>query len=666
MAQSRKVTGVVTDAADGSPIPGARVFVNGTSIGTVTDARGVFQLNIPTKHKTLTVTYLGMNTLQLPITPTMNIKMSANEKMLDEAVVVAYGKMKKSAITGSAKEIKSEEIANHVTANAVNSLSGKASGVQTTSSTGAPGSAPVVRIRGIGSMEASSSPLYIVDGAPTELGIQNINPQDIAGISILKDAAASAIYGARGANGVIIVTTKRAKKGDPARITFDAKWGSNSRLIPQYDVITDPAQYYETQYRAMYNSVVYNGGTAAQAYAFANKNLLDRNNGGLGYQVYTVPQGENLIGTNFKLNPHATLGYSDGTYTYRPDDWYDETYHNSFRQEYNVSVSGNEGRINYFASIGYLNDGGYVNNSRYQRYTGRTNIDYQAKDWLKVTTNMAFTHNDSRLPNYDATRWASTSNLFYVTNSVAPIYPLYVRDAQGNIMINNGLTVYDANQTNFTRPGIQGNAVRDNQYDNRRSYSDIFVGQWGAHLDPFKETVLDGLTFDVNYNVQAYNNRTRYLYSPFGGGSSVEGAVDVAHSRTLAINQQYLLNYTKTFDKVHNLTVLAGYEQYKVKDQNMEASNDRLFDPYVGELNNAKGPGEDKDMSSSTDNLSRAGWLGRVQYNYDEKYYASASIRRDASSKFAPGHRWGTFGSVGAAWQITKEEFMKPTNGWTT
>ena len=211
------------------------------------------------------------------------------------------------------------------------------------------------------------------------MSITNLNPQDIASISIQKDAASNALYGARAANGVVIVTTKKAKQGAPAKINFDARWGSNSRLIPQYDVITDPAEYYETHYKALYNSKYYHGSTAAEAYAYADQYLLDQKNGGLGYLVYTVPEGERLIGTNFKLNPHAKLGYSDGTYYYKPDDWYDETFHNSFRQEYNASVSGSNDRMNYYASVGYLRDGGAVANSRYERYTALTNIDYQAK-----------------------------------------------------------------------------------------------------------------------------------------------------------------------------------------------------------------------------------------------------------------------------------------------
>ena len=654
MAQGRKVTGVVTDAANGNPLQGVRIFVNKTSVGTVTDAKGVFQLSVPSQHKMLTASFVGYKTLEVPVSTSMNIKMEVNQKMLDEAIVVAYGTVKKSSFTGSASDVKSEEISQHVTSNAVNAVVGKVAGLQASSTSGDPGSAPTIRIRGIGSMTADgSAPLYIVDGAPTELGINNINPQDIESISVLKDAAASAIYGARGANGVIIVTTKRAKKGQPAKITLDAKFGSNSRLVPQYDVISDPAEYYETQYRAMYNSIAYHGGTAAQAYAYANTNLLDRNNGGLGYLVYTVPKGENLIGTNFKLNPHATLGYTDGTYTYRPDNWYDETFHNSFRQEYNVSISGSEGKLSYYTSLGYLNDGGFVANSRYQRYTSRTNIDYQAKSWLKFSTNMGFTHNDTQKPSYGTT-WGSSGNLFYVVNNIGPIYPLYVRDAQGNIMTQGGRKVYDSNQTGFSRPSIVGNAVRDNEFDYEKHYTDIFTGQWQAVLTP-----VEGLSLTANLSLQSYNTRVGSLSSTFADGSSVDGMADVSQNRTFGVNQQYLANYTRTFADVHNVSILGGYEQYKVKDQYLEGSNDHLYDPYIGELDNALGSLK-RVASSYSDNLMREGFLGRVQYDYSGKYFGSASIRRDASSKFAPGHRWGTFGSIGGAWQINKETFMEP------
>ena len=319
--------------------------------------------------------------------------------------------------------------------NITNALSGQVAGIQTVNANGAPGASATVRIRGIGSMSSSNAPLYVVDGVPYDGDMSSINPQDIESLSVLKDAAANSIYGARGANGVILITTKSAKT-EKAKVTFDAKWGSNSRMVPQYDVI-GTAEYYETQYKTLYNSKIYTGSSKAEAYNYADKTLLDAKNGGLGYLVYTVPDGEKLIGNNFKLNPNAKLGYSDGKYYYTPDDWYDEVFSSNFRQEYNVNISGRSDKLNYYASVGYLNDSGIIQNSAYKRYTGRAKVDYQAKEWLKVGTNIAYTYSDSQAPDYqDGDSWGSSANLFYVSNTIAPIYPLYVRNADGSIAIN--------------------------------------------------------------------------------------------------------------------------------------------------------------------------------------------------------------------------------------
>ena len=653
MAQTSRVTGTVVDES-GEPVIGASVLVDGTSRGAVTNIDGVFVIeNVPSTAETITVSYVGFQTQKLNITRgrDMNIVLRMDAEMLDEVLVVAYGTTKRSAFTGSAMEVKTEDIANHVTSSATNALVGKVAGVQATSA-GGPGSAPTIRIRGIGSYAAGSTPLYIIDGVPMDQSVASVNPSDIESMSVLKDASASAIYGARGANGVVIITTKKAKGAQDARVTFDAKFGSNSRLIPQYDVISDPGQYYETQYKALYNSIAYNGGTPQEAYAFADKNLYDQNNGGLGYQVFTVPEGQKLIGTNFRLNPNATLGYSDGNYYYTPDDWYNEVFHNSFRQEYNVSVTGGTDRLSYFASAGYLNDGGNVSNSRYQRYSSRSNVEYQAKKWLKLTTNMSFTHTDQQAQNSEGF-WGSSGNIFYITNNMGAIYPLYVRNADGSLKVENGRQVYDSNQTGFMRPSVVGNAVRDNEYNSRKTYTDIFMGQWGATVTP-----IEGLDFTANLSATSINSRRNILYSVFASGAASDGGVDVTHSRRFAINQQYMVNWNKTFNEVHNVSVLAGYEQYKVKSSYLEGYNDHLYDPYIGELDNAKGM-DQKSVGSSTSNKMNEGFFGRLQYDYANKYFFNASIRRDASSIFAPGHRWGTFGSVGAAWALNEEDFLK-------
>ena len=649
------VTGKVVAESDGQPVAGAYVLVNGTTIGTITDAEGKFGIkSVPADAKEIIVTFLGFSTASAPVqAEPLHIVMKEDSHFLDETIVVAYGTATKSSFTGSAAMVKAETIENRVTTNVTNALSGTTPGVQVISSSGDPASnGSSIRIRGFGSMSASNAPLMIVDGMPYDGAISDINPSDVESMSVLKDAAASAIYGARGANGVVLITTKKATSSD-AVVKFDAKWGSNSRLIPQYDVIDDPALYYETHYRQMYNSQIYAGKTPAEAYAFADANLFNEKNGGLGYKVYTVPEGQKFIGTNFKLNPNATPGYSDGQYTYLADDWYNETFHNSFRQEYNLSVSGRKDKFSYYASAGFLDDGGIVSNSDYRRFTARINAEYQAKKWLKLTTNISYSHSDSKAASYDS-GYGSSGNVFYITNNIGPIYPLYVRDAEGNIMYENGYKVYDSNQTNFKRPSIVGNAVRDNEINTNKTYADVINGKIGVVISPVK-----GLDLTANVGLMNDNTRYNYLYSAFASGSSVDGQASVGHSRIFALNTQYLASYKTDFKgSKHNLDLLAGYELYSLKLQSLSGSNDHLFDPTIGELNNADGTSQ-KSVGSYTADYMTQGFLARVQYDYAGKYFLSGSYRRDASSRFHKDHRWGNFGSVGAAWLISQEGFMK-------
>lgn len=659
MAQEINVSGTVIDYSNGEPVPYASVHLEGTMTGTSTDGDGNYSIRLP-HGGNLVFSSIGYITVKEAVNASMvlNIVMEPDTEHLEETIVVAYGTATKSSFTGSASMIGAETIESRVSTDVTAALAGTTPGVQIISSSGDPAAGGgTIRIRGIGSMSASNAPLYIVDGMPYDGSIADINPADVESMSILKDASASAIYGARGANGVVLITTKRASGSSDSKIRFDAKWGSNSRLIPQYDVITDPAQYYETHYRMMYNSQVYAGKSPSEAYAYADANLFNHNNGGLGYQVYTIPDGQKFIGEDFKLNPSAVLGYSDGEYYYIPDDWYGLTFSDSFRQEYNLSVSGAKDKLNYYGSIGYLNDGGIVSNSDYQRYTARINVDYQAKPWMKVTSSMSYAHSDSQTASYSSS-YGSSSNIFYVTNMMGPIYPLYVRDASGQIMTENGMKVYDSNQTNFIRPAFVGNAVRDNEVNRKKTYTDFITGKWGVTLTP-----VQGLSLSANIGLTNDNSRYNALYSRFGSQSSTDGLAYVSHDRTFAVNNQYLAEYKTDFgDSGHNLNVLAGYEMYKLKVQFLEGQNDHLFNPLVGELGNADGVSSRQTSSYTADYMTH-GFLARVQYEYGNKYFASASYRRDGSSRFAPGHRWGNFGSVGAAWLISNEGFMSGA-GW--
>ena len=656
-AQNITVKGTVKDTA-GEGIVGANIILKGNrTVYTMTDIDGSFSLNVPA-NGVLEVLCMGYQGQDVQVNNRTNIEVVLldDSQLLDETIVVAYGTATKSSFTGSAAQVKAESIEKKIATNVTSALSGTTPGVQVISNSGDPtDNAGSIRIRGISSISGSTTPLIVVDGVPYDGNISDINPQDVESMSVLKDASASAIYGHRGANGVVLITTKKGQAGD-GLVRFEGRVGVNSRLIPQYDVITNPAEYYEQWYTMMYNSYLYSDHTPAESHAYANKNLLDNNNGGLGYLVYTLPEGERLVGTNFKLNPNATLGYYDGEYYYLPDDWYNEVFHNSIRQEYNLSASGSTGKANYYASVGYLDDKGFVSNSGFKRYSARLNAEYQAKSWMRFNTSMSFTHTDSQMADYDAGTFGSSGSVFYASQSLAPIYPLYVRklDENGNpyIVTDSGRIRYDSNNTNQTRPNLVGNAVRDNEYDYTQQYVDVVNGKFGTVLTPIK-----GLSLQANIGFTSYTSRYRSLSSQFAGSSGSDDYIYVSSGRQFSINKQFLAEYKLEFGK-NNFDILAGYESFSRLVSSQSGHNTHLYNPYIPELNNADGTGDEVAANSSSTNYMTMGFLSRAQYDFDGRYFVSASYRRDASTRFADGHRWGNFGSIGGAWLINKEPWF--------
>ncbi|MBM6944109.1 TonB-dependent receptor [Bacteroides gallinaceum] len=605
----------------------------------------------------MVVSFIGLQTQELDIRPVMKVVLKSDAEVLDEVMVVAYGTAKKSTFTGSAATIKNDKIASRQTSNITNALTGQVAGVQTTSNTGQPGKDAEVRIRGIGSISASNRPLYVVDGVPYDGELSAISSTDIESMTVLKDAASNALYGARGANGVILITTKRGANGE-ARVNFNAKWGVNKRGIASYERITDPGKFYELNYASIYNAdlegYLANGDLAA-ANAYANQAMLS--SAYLGYQVFSVPNGEQLIGMDGKLNPNAKLGYSDGTYTYLPDDWTDELFQNNLRQEYNLSVSGANEKLNYYMSAGYLDDQGIVPNSGFQRYSARLKADYQVKPWLKMSGNVSFTHYDSR--EQDTESGTSNANAFYAANIIGAIYPMYVRDAKGNIMVDNrGSQRYDyGSDTNFSRSNVIPNAnpLASYMLDKMEYSGDVVSGKWGADID-----IWGGIKARINIGVDAnnvhYSNMVNPFYGQYSETSGVGGIVSVATQRTFSTNQQYLLTYNRTFNHVHNVDILAGHENYNYKYQYLYGQREKVYNPNIPELNNAI---SNQINESYTQKYATEGWLFRGQYDYDGKYFASVSYRHDASSCFAPENRWGNFWSVGAGWLINREKFME-------
>ena len=653
-AQTTKVTGRIFSESDGEPVIGASVLVIGTNLGASTDIEGNFTIeNVPASATTLRVSYVGLATQEVQIVrgKAMKIIMTEDAAVLDDVMVVAYGTAKKSAFTGSASVIKAEKIEQRQVSNVTNALSGTIAGVQTLSSNGQPGTSSTVRIRGIGSLYASNTPLYVVDGIPFDGDISSINTADIENMSVLKDAAAAALYGARGANGVIMITTKRGKSHD-ARVSLDARWGINERQIGKYDVLGSTNKYMETLYQAYRNAGLYNlNYDAARAHQYANKNLF----GAIGYQIYTLNGAEGLIAPNGLVDPRATLGYSDGTYFFTPDDWTDGTIDNQMRQEYNLSVSGGTDKLNYYFSAGYLQDGGVIENSGFDRLSTRLSVDYQAKKWLKIGTNLSYVNSESRYPG-DQTTTNSSGNAFLLANMIAPVYPMYVRNADGTIAkdAQTGRPVYDYGngQTGNTRNWMSmSNPMSDLLYNTEEYLMDIFNGKWYAEVTPFKG-------FKLTASVGTYIDNTRYHSignNKYGQSASYGGSVTQEYTRTQAFNQQYLANYEFSLGN-NNFELLAGYEAYDLRGENSWATGQNYYKDGDWTVNNTI---DQKRGGGSAYEYSTRGIFGRINWNWDEKYFLSGSYRRDASSRFHPDNRWGDFFSASAAWVLSKEDFMK-------
>ncbi len=658
MAQNKTVTGTVTSAEDGEPVIGASVIVPGTTVGTVTDIDGNFTLKVPENSTSLAVSFIGMTTETVKIGKgKINVVLTSDEAILDEVMVVAFGQAKKSAFTGSAAVVGSEELGKAQVTSVTNALSGAVPGVQLTSASGDPTSTSKIRIRGISSINAGKDPLIIVDGATFSGDMSNINPADVESMTVLKDAASAALYGARGANGVIIITTKNAKKGQDAKVSVDAKWGGNTRALQHYDVIKNPAQYYEMQYLALnnyYQNAV--GQTAQQAWQSANSVLCGRSDqGGLGYNVWTVPEGQLLIGQNGKLNPNATLGRSDGTFYFVPDDWEKIATRTGMRQEYNVSINGSTDKSSTYISLGYLKNEGISYKSDLERISARLRSDYQVKKWLKVGASAAYTNFDgnSLRENDNET---STANVWAFTAQMAPIYPCYVRNADGSIMVDgNGIKVMDYGDGHHggDRPFIQdANPIQD-----IRLNTDNFEGNTLSANVFADATILPGLVLTVNAALNLNETRGTYYYNPYYGQfDSTGGTLQKYNSRTNDITTQQLLNYTTTFNEKHNLNVMLGHEYYKYIYKYLTASKAMMFSDKNLELGGAVV--DTQNAYSYTSEYNVEGYLARVQYDFDDKYFTSASFRRDASSRFAPENRWGSFWSLGGAWMMSKEDWF--------
>ena len=662
-AQQVQVTGTVKDNA-GNPVAGATILVEGTTNGTTSNADGSYSISAAS-DATLLVSFIGYQSQKHAIAgkTRIDIVLKEDSQAIDDVIVVAFGTAKKEAFTGSAAVIKSDDIAKSQQSNVAQALAGKVAGVQLTNTSGQPGTSPEIRIRGFSSLNAGNGPLWIVDGMPYSGDLNNLNPNDIESMTVLKDAASNALYGARGANGVVMITTKKAKSKE-AVISFDAKWGVNSRAVKDYEYITNPAQFYEVHYGALKRYYLDSGYSEIQAHSLANQNLTaSANDGGLGYMVYTLPEGQEFIGINGKVNPQATLGrrvvYEGEEYYIQPDNWTDAAFRHSLRQEYNISISGSGEKTSVYASAGYLDNQGIAYNSDMQRFTSRLKVDYQAKKWLKMGANLNYSRfNYDQIDDGGASN--SSGNVFAYTTTVGPIYPLYIRDGNGNIRYTeDGIMMYDYGHNAGMERSIftDSNALSDSRLDTSNAEGNAFNG-----TTYFDITFLKDFKFTFNAGVTLDETRSTSIMNPyFGQYKGEKGLIGKGHSRQFEYNTQQILNYTKQFG-AHNLNVMVGHEYYNARSYSLSASKSHMLTQENDELSGAVI--DKQSAGSSRSEYNNEGYFARVMYDYSSKYFFSASFRRDASSRFHPDHRWGNFWSLGGAWILSREDFMAGTQEW--
>lgn len=665
-AQNRTVTGTVVSATDGEPLIGATVLpVGDNGHGTATDLDGNFSLQVPSSVKELRISYVGYNTVTVPVSASpMKVSLTSSDTSLDEVMVVAYGTAKKSAYTGSASVVKAETIENSLVTDVTSALKGNVAGVQLQSYNGQPGIEPTVYVRGTGSLTAITKgsstvqPLYVVDGVPYDGNITSISPNDVESMTVLKDAAAAALYGARGANGVILITTKKGSEGK-VKVTFDANWGANSRQVTNYKTVNNTNHYYSLIYQALRNSQLRVGASPIEAHNYAN-NYVSAPSGTaniFGYQIWTVPVGQTLFDINGAFNPNATLGWSDGTNFLKPDDWAANTYSNGLRQEYSLGISGGGEKYDFMISGNYLDSKGVIKESSFSRFATRVTGNYQVFKWLKVGANLSYTHEYQNIP-MGQTDDGQSANAFYMANMIAPIFPFYLRDANGARMYDptTGNPLYDYGLTGLGLPYSRsflagGNPTGTLIYDVSAQYYDTFDGKWYLQLNP-----LDGLTITgtAAYWLSLY--RFNYLAnSQYGQLSNYGGMIETHMKHSASLNLQLLANYRKSWG-TNNFDFLLGYESYEWKWDFLYGEGYNLFNNSNRYLYNVS---DNKDLGGYQMSYATRGIFGRINYDWDGIVYGSVSYRRDASSRFAPKHRWGNFWSVSAGVDLAKLKFLQ-------
>jgi len=638
-AQVRRINGTVTSSADGSTIPGVSVVVKGTSIGTITNLNGSYQLDVPQDATIITFSFVGMRTLDLPISGnTVDAILDSDIIGVDEVVVIGYGTTTRQSFVGSIKTIKSDNIQAKSVSNISKSLAGEAAGVTVINTSGQPGTSATVRIRGYGSVNGNRDPLYVLDGVPFSGALNSINPNDIESTTILKDATATAIYGSRGANGVILLTTKSGRTGT-SLIEADFKRGVNVSGLPRYNTIKSPEDYIALSWESKYNrGVALNNPNPV---AYANANLFSASGINPKYNLWNVTGAE-------LIDPETRTVKAGVTRKYDPENWEDYGFQSSSRTEANMVMRGGNETTKYFTSYGYLHDVGYIINSDFKRYNATLNLESIVKPWLTTSAKLAYSGSETN-NNGQST---DSGSIFWFVDNMPPIFPLFLRDENGKIVQD---PIFKGNQYDYGVGRSFGgltNSIADAKYNKLRTNANQVTGNFSWNIRFNKH-----LTFENTLGAQLYASKSNDLRNPFYGSAEKQGGYVFKTDQLLfSYNFLNLLRYKQSFGS-HNIEALAAHESNAWERKLQYVQKSKMVHPDIDDLNNfviVPAP-----PSGFTDQVRLESYFGQINYNFDNKYYLSSSVRRDGTSRFIGDNKWDTFGSLGLSWVVSNESFMQ-------
>jgi len=651
-AQEKTVSGKVTDQ-NGTPLPGVSVLVVGTTTGTQSDFDGLYSISVA-QGATLRFSYIGQKTQDVVVgsSNTIDVQLSEDAQALEEVIVTGFGNVSKTSFAGSAKVVAGENISNKSFTNVSQALAGEAAGVAVFNTSGQPGSTSTVRIRGFGSVNGSQAPLYIVDDAPFGGSLNDINPNDIKSVTVLKDASATSLYGARGANGVIVITTKRGRDAGNS-INVSVKTGTNFQGVGRYETIKSPEEYIGINWQATrQRGLLENDGDNAAAIAYANANLFE----GAGnadvsdispvYNMWNV-SGSGAQGVSELIDPATGTVRPGVTRRYNPELWEDFAFQNSNRTEANLTISNFSDNSSLYTSVGFIDDIGYASNTDYKRLNARVAATNSFGDFVSMNTSLNYTQSET---NNNGTGSSSSSQFWWIDN-LPTIYPLFTRDAAGQKIEDPiyGGFLFDYGLEDGRGFGFATNGVADSQINisNSKANSVNFNNDT-------KITLADGLTFENNFAYQYFMNDFTSLNEPFYSPAKGDGGrINRSRGETKNYSIRTGLRYNKSFNDM-NLSAFLSHVASAYEYNYLEAERSKLVTPFGTDIANGV---INNPSDGYTDNERTESYIANVTTDFKNKYFLNATFNRDASSRFK-NNKWGDFYSVGAAWVLTQEDFM--------